>query len=82
MDEPFIQILLNHLSALIEIFPEGNVEKLIQYGPGEAFNKTIGLGRFHLRPAALNVFRANTVQRYDSPSAEFPSVVGQDSPNG
>jgi hypothetical protein len=43
MDEPFIKVFLKGFYGFIEVFPEGNAEKLIQYRLVKTLNKAVGL---------------------------------------
>lgn len=56
--ELFVQVALQSLNRLIEVFPEGNAEELVQYRLVETLNKSVGFGRPDLCLAALDVVQS------------------------
>jgi len=55
MNKPQIQIYLEGLHAFVEVVSESYAEEFDQYGFVKTLNKTVGLWRFDLGSAVLNV---------------------------
>lgn len=79
MNKPLVQAFLQCFNRFVEVLAKGNPKKLIQHGPVESLNESVGPGGVDLGTSVLDVverqvqFKGMVVR-----AAEFAAIVGQD----